>query len=205
MSPPQLERGDDFSAASGAWCSVDAACRADAQGRQIHPLACVAPDVVLGRHVRLAAFVNLYGCIIGDETRVGSFVEIQRGAIIGQRCKVSSHTFICSGVTIEDECFLGHGVLFVNDRYPRAVRPDGGMQTDIDWHLEPTRICRGASLGSGAIILCGVTVGERALVGAGAVVTRDVPAGAVVAGVPARWMARRAHLPRQGAWRAAEV
>lgn len=171
----------------------------DAECREIHPLACVAPDVVLGRGVRLAAFVNLYGCVIGDETRVGSFVEVQRGARIGRRCKVSSHTFVCGGVTIEDECFLGHGVLFVNDRYPRAVRPDGRLQTEADWQLEPTRICRGASLGSGAIILCGVTVGERALVGAGAVVTRDVPAGAVVAGVPARWMASRAHLPRQSA------
>ncbi len=171
----------------------------DAECREIHPLACVAPDVVLGRGVRLAAFVNLYGCVIGDETRVGSFVEVQRGARIGRRCKVSSHTFVCGGVTIEDECFLGHGVLFVNDRYPRAVRADGRLQTEEDWQLEPTRICRGASLGSGAIILCGVTVGERALVGAGAVVTRDVPAGAVVAGVPARWMASRAHLPRQTA------
>jgi acetyltransferase-like isoleucine patch superfamily enzyme len=171
--------------------------RPDALGRQIHPLACVAADVVLGRGVRLAAFVNLYGCQIGDETRVGSFVEVQRGAVIGRRCKVSSHTFVCGGVTIEDECFLGHGVLFVNDRYPRAVRADGCLQTEEDWQLEPTRICRGASLGSGAIILCGVTVGAGALVGAGAVVTRDVPAGAVVAGVPARWMASRAHLPRQ--------
>lgn len=190
MTPRVADCGSDWQAVPGGAC-------VDAEGRQLHPLACVAPDVVLGRGVRLAPFVNLYGCIIGDETRVGSFVEVQRGAVIGRRCKVSSHTFVCGGVTIEDECFLGHGVLFVNDRYPRAVRSDGRLQTEDDWQLEPTRICRGASLGSGAIILCGVTVGEKALVGAGAVVTRDVPPGAVVAGVPARWMASRAHLPRQ--------
>lgn len=146
----------------------------------------VAPDVRLGRDVQLYAFVNLYGCTIGDETKVGTFVEIQKNATIGRRCKISSHTFICEGVTIEDECFIGHGVLFINDKYPRATRSDGGLQTESDWSVVPTRVCRGASIGSGAVILCGVTIGAGALVGAGAVVTRDVPAGAVVAGVPAR-------------------
>ncbi|HWS52650.1 MAG TPA: acyltransferase [Pyrinomonadaceae bacterium] len=146
----------------------------------------VAADVVLGRGVRLHRFVNLYGCAIGDETRVGTFVEIQRGARVGARCKISSHTFICEGVTIEDEVFIGHGVMFINDRLPRATRADGAPQTEEDWRLEPTLVRRGASVGSNATVLCGVEIGERAVVGAGAVVTRDVPAGAVVAGNPAR-------------------
>jgi len=133
-----------------------------------------------------ATFVNLYGCTIGDETKIGCFVEIQKNASIGARCKISSHTFICEGVTIEDEVFVGHGVMFVNDRYPRATAGNGRPQTEADWKVVPTRVCRGASIGSGAVILCGVTVGEGALVGAGAVVTRDVPANHVVAGVPAR-------------------
>jgi acetyltransferase-like isoleucine patch superfamily enzyme len=150
----------------------------------------VAPDVELGRNVKLFGFVNLYGCRIGDDTRIGTFVEVQKNAVIGRRCKISSHTFICEGVTIEDECFIGHGVVFTNDKYPRATSAAGTPQTDADWQVVPTRVCRGASIGSGAVILCGVTIGAGALVGAGAVVTHDVPAGAVVAGVPARVTAR---------------
>jgi len=146
----------------------------------------IAPDVHLGRNVQVFGFVNLYGCTIGDDTKIGTFVEIQKHAVIGRRCKVSSHTFICEGVTIEDECFIGHGVLFTNDKYPRATRADGRLQTGADWQVVPTRVCRGASIGSGAVILCGVTIGAGALVGAGAVVTHDVPPGATVAGVPAR-------------------
>jgi UDP-2-acetamido-3-amino-2,3-dideoxy-glucuronate N-acetyltransferase len=146
----------------------------------------IAPDVELGRDVRIHSFVNLYGCRIGDETRLGTFVEIQKGARVGARCKISSHTFICEGVEIEDEVFVGHGVMFINDRRPRAARPDGTPQTEEDWKLEPTIVRRGASIGSNATILCGVEVGAGATVGAGAVVTRDVPAGAVVAGNPAR-------------------
>jgi acetyltransferase-like isoleucine patch superfamily enzyme len=135
--------------------------------------------------------VNLYGCRIGDATRVGAFVEIQQGVTVGARCKISSHTFICEGVTIEDEVFVGHGVMFINDRYPRATK-EGRLQTDADWQAVPTRVRRGASIGSGAVILCGVTIGARALVGAGAVVTHDVPDDAVMAGVPARVRAREA-------------
>ncbi len=146
----------------------------------------VAPDVVLGRDVQLYAFVNLYGCRVGDETRIGTFVEIQKGARVGARCKISSHTFICEGVTLEDEVFVGHGVMFTNDRLPRATRPDGTPQTEADWTLEHTVVRRGASIGSNATILCGLEIGERAVVGAGAVVTKSVPAGAVVAGNPAR-------------------
>ena len=146
----------------------------------------IAPDVILGRDVKIHAFVNLYGCRLGDETRVGAFVEIQKGARVGARCKVSSHAFICEGVTLEDEVFVGHGVMFTNDRLPRATRPDGAPQTDADWTLETTVVRRGASIGSNATIMCGVEIGERAIVGAGAVVTRDVPPGAVVAGNPAK-------------------
>ena len=146
----------------------------------------VASDVVLGRDVKIHAFVNLYGCRVGDETRIGTFVEIQKGAAVGARCKISSHTFVCEGVTIEDEVFVGHGVMFINDRRPRATRPDGAPQTEDDWALEKTIVRRGASIGSNATILCGVEVGAGAIVGAGAVVTKDVPAGAVVAGNPAR-------------------
>ncbi len=140
----------------------------------------------LGKNVALHCFVNLYGCQIGDDSRVGSFVEIQRGAAIGARCKISSHTFICEGVTIEDEVFVGHGVVFINDLDPHATTDDGRPQSDSDWKVVPTRVRRRASIGSGAVILAGVTVGEGALVGAGAVVTKDVPAGTVVAGCPAR-------------------
>jgi acetyltransferase-like isoleucine patch superfamily enzyme len=146
----------------------------------------VAPDVELGRDVRIYAFVNLYGCRVGDETRIGTFVEIQKGASVGARCKISSHTFVCEGVTIEDEVFVGHGVMFINDRLPRATRADGAPQSEADWKLEATVVRRGASIGSNATILCGVEIGERAVVGAGAVVTKSVPAGAVVAGNPAR-------------------
>ncbi len=144
-------------------------------------------DVELGKDVRIAqpALVNLYGCRIGDETKVGAFVEIQRNASIGARCKISSHSFICEGVTLEDEVFIGHGVMFINDRLPRAT-VGGEMQTEKDWKVVPTRVCKGASIGSGAAILCGITIGERAVVGAGAVVTKDVAPDATVAGVPAR-------------------
>ena len=137
-------------------------------------------------------FANLYGCEIGDDSRVGAFVEIQKNAHIGARCKISSHTFVCEGVTIEDEVFVGHGVMFINDRDPRAANADGSPQTETDWRVVPTRVCRGASIGSGAVILAGVTIGPGALVGAGAVVTRDVEAGAVVAGCPARFLRMRA-------------
>ena len=147
---------------------------------------CVADDVRLGVGVRLAPFVNLYGCAIGDDTRLGTFVEVQRGAEIGSRCKISSHTFICSGVRIEDEVFVGHGVMFINDRRPKAANPDGSPQAEGDWVLEPTIVRKGASIGTGAIIMCGVEIGAGAMVAAGAVVTRDVPAAATVSGVPAR-------------------
>lgn len=146
----------------------------------------IAPDVKLGRGVRIFAFTNLYGCEIGDDVKIGTFVEIQKGAKIGNRCKISSHTFICEGVTLEDEVFIGHNVTFTNDLYPRATNAGGALQTEADWKCVPTRIRRGASVGSGATLLCGITVGERAVIGAGSVVTRDVPAGAVVAGNPAR-------------------
>jgi acetyltransferase-like isoleucine patch superfamily enzyme len=146
--------------------------------------------VQLGKNVAIHAFVNLYGCKIGDETRIGTFVEIQKNAQVGARCKISSHTFICEGVVIEDEVFIGHGVMFINDPYPRATT-DGRPQSDVDWQVVPTKVCRGASIGTGAVILAGVTIGPGALVGAGAVVTRDVPAGAIVAGNPARLLRMR--------------
>ena len=147
---------------------------------------CIAPDVKLGKDVRLAKFINLYGCEIGDETKIGAFVEIQKSARIGQRCKISSHTFICEGVTIEDHVFVGHGVVFINDSYPRATTAAGDLQTADDWKVESTVVKKGASIGSGATILCNVTIGERAIVGAGSVVTRDVPPDTIVAGNPAR-------------------
>ncbi len=145
----------------------------------------IAPDVKLGKDVRIYAFVNLYGCEIGDESKIGTFVEIQKGAFIGKRCKISSHTFICEGVTIEDECFIGHGVMFINDKYPRSTTEGGSLQTEADWSVTTTLIKKRASIGSNATILCGVTIGEGAMVGAGSVVTHDVPAGAIVAGSPA--------------------
>jgi UDP-2-acetamido-3-amino-2,3-dideoxy-glucuronate N-acetyltransferase len=146
----------------------------------------IAQDVKLGRDVKIYAFVNLYGCEIGDESKIGTFVEIQKGARIGSRVKISSHTFICEGVTIEDEVFVGHGVMFINDKYPRSTTGLGTLQTEADWSCTPTLIKKGASIGSNATILCGVTIGEDALIGAGSMVTHDVPAGAVVAGNPAR-------------------
>ena len=147
---------------------------------------CIAPDVKLGEDVKLSKFINLYGCEIGDHTKIGAFVEIQRNAKVGRNCKVSSHTFICEGVMIEDNVFIGHSVTFINDKYPRATLPDGHLQTEADWIVEKTVIRKGSSIGSGATILCNVTVGENAIVGAGSVVTEDVPANAIVAGNPAR-------------------
>lgn len=146
----------------------------------------ISSDVRLGVGVKIYDFTNLYGCEIGNGTKIGTFVEIQKGVRVGNRCKISSHTFICEGVTIEDAVFIGHNVTFINDRFPRATAGDGALQDESDWECIPTRICKGASIGSTATILCGVTVGENAVVGAGSVVTRDVPAGAVVAGNPAR-------------------
>ena len=145
----------------------------------------IAPDVKLGKGVRIFGFTNLYGCEIDDDTKIGTFVEIQKGSKIGKRCKISSHTFICEGVTLEDEVFIGHNVVFTNDRFPRATT-GGKLQTDADWVCVPTLVKRGASIGSGAVLLCGITIGENALIGAGSVVTKDVPAGATVAGNPAR-------------------
>jgi acetyltransferase-like isoleucine patch superfamily enzyme len=148
---------------------------------------CIAPDVKLGKDVRLSKFINLYGCEIGDETKIGAFVEVQKKASIGRRCKISSHTFICEGVTIEDNVFVGHGVVFINDSYPRATA-GGQLQTEADWTVEKTLVKTGASIGSGATILSKVTIGENAIVGAGSVVTKDVPANTIVAGNPARIM-----------------
>jgi UDP-2-acetamido-3-amino-2,3-dideoxy-glucuronate N-acetyltransferase len=148
----------------------------------------ISPDVKLGRNVRVFAFVNLYGCTIGDHSKIGTFVEIQKNAVIGRNVKVSSHTFICEGVHIEDNVFIGHNVSFINDKYPRSANAEGRLQTEADWQVVPTRVKRGASIGTSATILCGVTIGENAIVGAGSVVTRDVPDNAVVAGNPARIM-----------------
>ena len=147
---------------------------------------CIASDVTLGQGVKLSKFVNLYGCEVGDNTKIGSFVEIQKNATIGKNCKISSHTFICEGVTIEDNVFIGHRVTFINDSHPRATTPNGELQTERDWIVEPTLVKKGASIGSGATILANITIGENALIGAGSVVTRDVPANAIVAGYPAR-------------------
>ncbi|MDO5577487.1 MAG: acyltransferase [Fibrobacter sp.] len=146
----------------------------------------ISADVVIGKDVKLSKFINMYGCTIGDGTKIGAFVEIQKGARVGANCKISSHTFVCEGVTIEDGVFVGHGVMFTNDKYPRSVNPDGSMQTEKDWKVIPTLVKKGASIGSGSVIVCGITIGQNALVGAGAVVTKDVPDNAVVAGVPAR-------------------
>ena len=146
----------------------------------------ISPDVKLGENVRLSKFINLYGCTIGDNTKIGAFVEIQKNAHVGANCKISSHTFVCEGVTIEDGVFVGHGVMFTNDKHPRSVNPDGSMQTEADWKVITTLVKKGASIGTGAINICGITIGENAMIGAGAVVTKDVAPGAVVAGVPAR-------------------
>lgn len=154
----------------------------------------ISPDVRLGRDVDIHCFVNLYGCTIGDGTRIGAFVEIQKNAIVGKLCKISSHSFICEGVTIEDEVFIGHGVIFINDSDPHATRA-GQLQTEADWSVVPSRVCRGASIGSGAVVLSGVTIGEGALVAAGAVVTKDIAAHTVVAGNPARFLKKRGEGP----------
>jgi acetyltransferase-like isoleucine patch superfamily enzyme len=152
----------------------------------VSEFVCIAPTVRLGKDVKLADFINLYGCEIGDETKIGAFVEVQKNARVGRRCKISSHTFICEGVYIEDYVFIGHGVTFINDSYPRATSASGSLQSEADWKVEHTRVCKGASIGSGSTILCNVTVGENAIVGAGSVVTKDVPPNAIVAGNPAK-------------------
>ncbi len=146
----------------------------------------IAADVELGQDVVLNDFINLYGCRIGDFSKIGTFVEIQKNAVVGRNCKISSHTFVCEGVLIEDDVFIGHGVMFINDRFPRATNLSGALQTEADWHVTPTRIHRGASIGSNATILCGVTIGMGAIIGAGSVVTKDVPPGVIAAGNPAR-------------------
>ncbi|MGA2250340.1 acyltransferase [Terracidiphilus sp.] len=146
----------------------------------------IADDVKLGKDVRLSKFINLYGCEIGDESKIGAFVEIQKNARVGKRCKISSHTFVCEGVVIEDNVFIGHGVIFTNDIYPRATTKDGNLQTEADWRVEPTVVRKGASIGSGVTLLCNISIGENAIVGAGSVVTKDVPPNSVVAGNPAR-------------------
>jgi acetyltransferase-like isoleucine patch superfamily enzyme len=152
----------------------------------VNEFCTIAPDVKLGKGVKLSKFINMYGCEVGDDTKIGAFVEIQKNARVGRRCKISSHTFVCEGVQIEDNVFIGHGVTFINDSYPRATAEDGQLQTEADWHVETTVIKKGASIGSGATILCNVVVGENAIVGAGSVVTRDVPANTIVAGNPAK-------------------
>lgn len=151
---------------------------------------CIAPDVRLGENVRLSKFINLYGCEVGANTKIGAFVEIQKNAKVGENCKISSHTFICEGVTVEDNVFVGHSVTFINDSYPRATAASGGLQTEADWKVEHTRVLKGASIGSGSTILSNVTIGENALVGAGSVVTKDVPANTIVAGNPAKVLRR---------------
>jgi len=152
----------------------------------MNEFVCIAPDVKLGKNVKLSKFINLYGCEVGDDTKIGAFVEIQKNAKVGKRCKVSSHTFICEGVTIEDEVFIGHSVTFINDSYPRATTEGGSLQTETDWKVEQTLVKKRASIGSGSTILSKVTIGENAIVGAGSVVTKDVPANTIVAGNPAR-------------------
>ena len=152
----------------------------------MNPYVCISEDVKLGKDVKLSKFINLYGCEIGDETKIGAFVEIQKNASVGKRCKISSHTFICEGVSIEDNVFIGHSVTFINDSYPRATTADGGLQTEADWKVERTIIKKGASVGSGSTILSKVTIGENAIVGAGSVVTKDVPPNSIVAGNPAK-------------------
>ena len=154
----------------------------------MNEFVCIAPTVKLGKDVKLSKFINLYGCEIGDETKIGAFVEIQKNASVGKRCKISSHTFICEGVEIQDNVFIGHSVTFINDAYPRSTTAGGELQTEADWKLEKTQVQKGASIGSGSTILCNVTIGENAIVGAGSVVTKDVPAKAIVAGNPAKFL-----------------
>jgi acetyltransferase-like isoleucine patch superfamily enzyme len=152
----------------------------------VNEFVSIAPSVKLGKDVRLSKFINLYGCEIGDETKIGAFVEIQKNASVGKRCKISSHTFVCEGVEIQDNVFIGHGVTFINDSYPRATTSAGELQTEADWNVEKTIVSKGASIGSGSTILSNITIGENAIVGAGSVVTKDVPASSIVAGNPAR-------------------
>jgi UDP-2-acetamido-3-amino-2,3-dideoxy-glucuronate N-acetyltransferase len=154
----------------------------------MNPFCCISEDVRMGKDVSLSKFINLYGCEIGDHTKIGAFVEIQKNAVVGRNCKISSHTFICEGVTIEDDVFVGHWVTFINDPYPRATAPDGSLQTEADWTVVPTIVRKGASIGSGATLLCGITVGQGALVGAGSVVTADIPSNEIWAGNPARFI-----------------
>jgi acetyltransferase-like isoleucine patch superfamily enzyme len=154
----------------------------------VNPYVCIAPDVKLGRDVKLSKFINLYGCEIGDESKIGAFVEIQKNATVGKRCKISSHTFICEGVKIEDNVFIGHGVMFINDSYPRATAANGNLQAEADWKVERTLVRKGASIGSGTTILSNISIGENAIVGAGSVVTKDVPANSIVAGNPANFL-----------------
>jgi acetyltransferase-like isoleucine patch superfamily enzyme len=152
----------------------------------MNEFACISDDVKLGKNVKLSKFINLYGCTIGGDTKIGAFVEVQKNASIGSNCKISSHTFVCEGVTIEDGVFIGHGVMFTNDKYPRSTVSGGGLQTEADWKVVPTIVKKGASIGTNATILCGVTIGENAIVGAGSVVTKDVAPNTIVAGIPAR-------------------
>jgi acetyltransferase-like isoleucine patch superfamily enzyme len=165
----------------------------------VNEFVCIAPDVKLGKGVKLSKFINLYGCEVGDDSKIGAFVEIQKNAKVGKNCKISSHSFVCEGVVIEDNVFIGHGVTFINDTYPRATTDDGALQTEADWKVEATVIKKGASIGSGATILCNVTIGEHAIVGAGSVVTKDVPAHAIVAGNPARMLRQLASAAAGGA------
>lgn len=162
----------------------------------MNPYVCVSPDVKLGKDVKLSKFINLYGCEIGDETKIGAFVEVQKNATVGNRCKISSHTFICEGVTIEDNVFVGHNVAFINDSYPRSTAADGQLQTEADWKVEKTLVKKGASIGSGCTILSNLTIGENSIIGAGSVVTRDVPPNSIAYGNPAR-VHRKTDMPRE--------